>query len=335
MRSRRFVLLAVAGLLLPAVVPNGVGAQTEVDRAADEVARAAAEVAEAQRQVDAWAAQRGTILDQVVATLFSLEQTNAQLEDTSFELFDLRQAIFDTEARIRHIRAITETRAVEAYMNGATAGLFPIWSALNFEQSALLEETAASANRADANTLADLAVEKDHLADLHDGYEQTNVRLRELREHITKESHALQELFTATDAQYTLSYVGLRDADAGYQQAVTELEAAQRRRAARAGVEPWRPIVQQYFPEYLVDQALNVMRCESGGNPDAVHPESGATGLFQFIAGTWAFSSVNAGFPSASRYDAEANVAAAAWLVGYSVRTGHPGGAWGHWVCRP
>jgi len=335
MWSRRLLPLALAGLLLPAVLPVGVNAQTEVDRAADAVARAAAQRAEAQHAVDAWAARRGTVQDQVMAALFALEQTNSQLERTSFELFDLREQIFDAEGRIRDLRDITETRAVEAYMNGAASGLISIWSASNFEQSALLEETAASAKRAETLELASLAMERDHLADLQDGYGQSQERSRSLREEIKSQSQALEELFAVVDAEYALSYAGLREADAGYRRTVTKWEAAQRRRAARAGVEPWRPLVQQYFSEDVVEPALAVMLCESRGNPDAVHPESDASGLFQFLGGTWAFASVNAGFPGASRFDAEANVAAAAWLVDYSIRTGHPRGAWGHWVCQP
>ena len=338
MRTRQILPLVLAGLLLPAVFSRavpGVRAQTEVDRATDEVARAKAERAEAQRMVDEWADRRGTVQDQVMAALFSLEQANTQLERTTFELFDLREEVFDAEARVGHLREITETRAVEAYMNSAASSLFPIWSASNFEQSALLEETAASAQRANLLEVAHLVTERDHLAELQDGYRRNLARLRILREDIESQGHALQQLFAVVDAEYASSYEGLEEADAGYQRAVSEREAAQRRRAARAGVEPWRSLVQQRFPEDLVEQALRVMRCESGGNPDVVHPESNATGLFQFLAGTWAFASVNAGFSGASRFDAEANVAAAAWLVGYSIRTGHPGGPWGHWVCQP
>jgi predicted nucleic acid-binding Zn-ribbon protein len=338
MRIRRLVPLLLVGLMLPVVIPGGTsraGAQTEVDRAADAAARAAAERAEAQGIVEAWAARRGTVQDQVVATLFSLEQTNRRLESVAFDVFDLRQEIFDAEARVRDLREITEERAVAAYMNGSSPGALSLWSASNFEETALLEETVASAQRADATELSNLATERDHLADLQAGFEQNQEQIRVLREDIKRETHALQDLFAVIDAEYAASFAGLEQADEAFRRAVSEVEAAERRRAALAGVETWRPLVQQYFPEDLVEQALRVMRCESGGNPDAVHPDSDASGLFQFLAGTWAFASIQAGFPAASRFDAEANVAAAAWLVGYSIRTGHPGGAWGHWVCQP
>jgi hypothetical protein len=291
--------------------------------------------AEAQAEVDAWAIRRGTVEDQVLAALFSLQQTNEELESVAFGVFDLREAILDAEARVRHLREVTELRAVEAYMDGSTAGALAFWSASNFEQSALLEETAASARREDAIELSNLAAERDGLAALQSAYEGTQDRLRTLRAEIESEGRTLQELFAAIDARFVASYQGLQRADTSYLQAVTAAEAAERRRAARAGAETWRPLVEQYFPADLVEEALAVMQCESSGNPDAVHPDSDATGLFQFLAGTWAFASINAGFPGASRFDAEANVASAAWLVGYSIRTGHPRGSWGHWVCQP
>jgi len=248
---------------------------------------------------------------------------------------ELREAIFQAEARVSRLRDITETRAVEAYMTGTVSEAFTVWSASNFEQSVLLEETAASAQRKDSLELANLASERDRLADLQGSYKRREAGLRVLREQAKDQGDALLELFAAVDADYVVSYQGLQQADADYQQAVSVAEAARRRRAARAGVEPWRTMVQQYFAGPLVEEALRVMSCESGGNPDAVHPGSDATGLFQFLAGTWAFSSVEAGFPGASRFDAEANVAAAAWLVDYSIKTDHPRGAWGHWVCQP
>jgi hypothetical protein len=338
MRFRHLVPLLLAGFLLPVIIPGGVpeaGAQTEVDRAEEAVDRAAAERTAAEAMVEAWATRRGTIQDRVMATLFSLEQTNDELEGVAFEVFDLREAIFDAEARVRSLREITEARAVQAYMNGATPGALSIWAASTFEQTALLEETAASAQRADSIELASLATERAELAVLQEGYQQTHQRLSSLREDIMREGHALQDLFAQIDAEYVTAYEGLQRADGAFQRALSEAEAAERRRAALAGVEPWRPLVEHYFPGDRVEEALRVMRCESSGNPDAVHPESDASGLFQFLAGTWTFASIRAGFPGASRFDAEANVAAASWLVEYSIRTAHPRGAWGHWVCQP
>lgn len=44
-------------------------------------------------------------------------------------------------------------------------------------------------------------------------------------------------------------------------------------------VEQWREVIAEY--DWPVEQALLVVSCESEGDPDAVNPSSGATGLFQ------------------------------------------------------
>ncbi len=98
-------------------------------------------------------------------------------------------------------------------------------------------------------------------------------------------------------------------------------------RTYSAGVEQWRPLVAAYFRPGDVDRALRIMRCESGGNPNAKNPGSSASGLFQHLGKYWATRSAAAGFAGASIFDPTANVATAAWL------RDQPGG-WGHWECR-
>ena len=98
-------------------------------------------------------------------------------------------------------------------------------------------------------------------------------------------------------------------------------------------VAEWRPLAELYFPSELFDEALSVIRCESKGDPLAYNPRSGASGLFQFIPGTWSWASVNAGFSGASPFNPEANVGTAAWLVQTSLNQGND--AWSHWSCKP
>lgn len=94
----------------------------------------------------------------------------------------------------------------------------------------------------------------------------------------------------------------------------------------------WRPLLEAHFAPDLVLDALVIIQCESLGDPEAVNPYSGASGLFQFMPGTWAVASVRAGVGDESVFDAEANVIAASWLAEYyRSRTGNP---WGPWSCR-
>ena len=71
-----------------------------------------------------------------------------------------------------------------------------------------------------------------------------------------------------------------------------------------------------------VQWAINVAYCESRYHPNSVNSDSGASGLFQFMPGTWS------GTPWASQspFDPVANAQAAAWL--YS----HYGP--GRWTCQ-
>ena len=88
-------------------------------------------------------------------------------------------------------------------------------------------------------------------------------------------------------------------------------------------VEEWRALVSAYFAPEHVDLALRIISCESGGDPNAQNPRSGAAGLFQHIPRYWDARVAAAGMPGGSIFDPIANVAASAYLA-YS-------DGWRHW----
>jgi hypothetical protein len=100
----------------------------------------------------------------------------------------------------------------------------------------------------------------------------------------------------------------------------------------RPAVEAWRPLVEIHFAPDLSEHALEIIQCESLGDPNAVNPYSGASGLFQFMPGTWAVASVQAGVGDRSVFDGEANIIAASWLAEYYRSRGLD--PWRPWVCR-
>ena len=59
-----------------------------------------------------------------------------------------------------------------------------------------------------------------------------------------------------------------------------------------------------------VQWAMNVAWCESRYHPNSVNYSSGASGLFQFLPSTWAFTP----YASYSPFDPKYNALAAAWL---------------------
>lgn len=89
-------------------------------------------------------------------------------------------------------------------------------------------------------------------------------------------------------------------------------------------IEDWRPLVSLFFEDDDVGRALDVIACESGGNPLAKNPRSTASGLFQHLASLWEERSLRAGWEGADVFDPVANVAVAAWLT-------YEFGGWSHW----
>jgi Transglycosylase SLT domain len=87
--------------------------------------------------------------------------------------------------------------------------------------------------------------------------------------------------------------------------------------------EAWRELVAEHFcHNYAVEEALHVIACESNGDPDAVNPISGTTGLLQIDPG-W-FDHPEMGDP----FDPEDNIAFGGWLWRET-------GGWSHFHCRP
>ncbi|MEX2280368.1 MAG: transglycosylase SLT domain-containing protein [Acidimicrobiia bacterium] len=90
-----------------------------------------------------------------------------------------------------------------------------------------------------------------------------------------------------------------------------------------------RALVTEHFEAADVNRAIRVAWCVSAFNPSTINPATGASGLFQHLPENWAEYSTEAGFPEASVFDPEANIAVAAWML-YEL----PGG-WSHWDCLP
>jgi hypothetical protein len=92
-------------------------------------------------------------------------------------------------------------------------------------------------------------------------------------------------------------------------------------------VERWRDLVEHYFHPYDVDEGLRIIRCESGGDPDAKNSRSSASGLWQNLGKYWEGRSRAAGIPGADIFDPVASTIVAAWLT-YETR-----GGFHHWTC--
>jgi hypothetical protein len=152
-------------------------------------------------------------------------------------------------------------------------------------------------------------------------YERNSV-LREARNQRTRD---------AQDAQVQAWAKELAQGMATYQaqlKAIAAAKAVAAQYAALSNHPPPPPYIAKIINDAFsplgpraVQWAINVAYCESRYHPNSVNTDSGATGLFQFMAGTWSGTP----WASQSRLDPVANAFAAAWLY----KTYGPG----RWSC--
>ncbi len=319
--------IAVGSLVALLAAPAAAQTQRQVD---DAEARSST----ARRELDDAVAARDDAEAHLALALADYEAANAELERLVFATAELEGRVVAQETRTRELRRRVERLVVAAYITGRPDPVATTFDIAPGPERVMVEQVAAAQSTRAGAELEGLGEARAALSELRRRYDDDRAREAELRAGITARAAILGGLLDTTDAGVAGALDAVAAADRAYQDALTAYEEEQRRLAALGGVLRWRPLVEQYFPPERVTEALRVMHCESRGNPDARHPASDASGLFQFLAGTWAFASPRAGFPGASRFDPEANVASAAWLVEYSIRTNHRWGPWGRWTCR-
>jgi len=334
----RFLRTLFIAALFAAIFPSAHAGAESVEDAAEDVSEASGAVGDAQRDrarlreaIESLSSTRSQVLDQLLSTLDEYERRNAELEEVTYLVANLRSRLVDTELDVTELRAAVQERAIRAYMRGTFEANTVIWTSASFQEAAILMQAVEGSSARDADALRNLNSTRRLLGDLRQDYETVRGRLLEIRDQLGGLASDLESRFSAADSSLAQAYRDLDQADRRYQSALTDLEEAQRKLATFRGSGQWRPIVTRYFRPALVEDALFVMQCESSGNPDATNPINGAAGLYQFLSGTWTYASAGAGFGGSSRYDAEANIAAAAWLAHrYQDRGSSP---WSPWSC--
>ncbi|MDH3306126.1 MAG: transglycosylase SLT domain-containing protein [Acidimicrobiia bacterium] len=337
MRPSRPSLLLVLLLLVLLALGSVTAASAET-----ELEKARREAQETSRARDA--ADRRLQEDQAVAddfesrlqrTLDDYRATNGELERIGLTIAGLRHDMDVLRSDIRQLDADAQTRAVDAYMRRVGIDDSALMLSDSFGSMAMLDDSLDQISARDLAVFDELDTKRTELMLLQSqlGREQAQVEVLSAR--LDEQQLLLEVLFAEADAAVAEAFRTLEAVDEAYRVAQEQLAEAERKYRWTGSVSQWRALVETYFPPERVEEALRVMACESGGNPNAKNPHSTATGLFQFLDGTWAWSSVLAGYAGHSRLDPEANIAVAAWLVDYSIRSGHPYGAWGHWECQP
>jgi hypothetical protein len=331
---RRLAILLMFTMLVAAAIPVGAQSQQEVDEAeaaADAAARdaraAAAEHERLRGVLDA------TELD-LITTQDAYRLANDDLEAAVLAAAQIFAEVEAEEHEVRAGRNEADAAIAEAYMQSAGLG-GAFWLTDTVNDAAIVVGAFAEVRASAEEAALDLNAHRSELSSLHDRYVASQASLVERQAQLLVAADELDAAVARLGDEVARAFRAVEATDAAYRAAVDEVQEQQRRLNAIRGVEGWRTLVERHFPPWLVQQALEVMHCESRGNPDATHPRSGAAGLFQFLESTWAWASVSAGYGGASRYDPEANVGSAAWLVGHSIRIGDPRGPWAHWQCQP
>jgi soluble lytic murein transglycosylase-like protein len=318
-------------------------------------------------------ANRAEVEAQLLNTLENYQDLAFQLSSVSADLARLSDLIDLTGAALVAARQSVDRQGVEAYMQALSLPGGIVWSSDSIEDAMVADRTLAILAGVDEDEAAALAVSERDLQALDLQYQAEFRDVESLATQVEAEAALLQELFTLADLTVAAAIGEALAADAAYRSALDEVEQARaaeeelERQAERGttttvptavatsstgtttpvattipggisrplkpAVEQWRSLVASYFDPVMVDQALSIIQCESLGDPNAYNPYSGASGLFQFIPGTWAVTSVKAGFGGSSVFDPEANIASAAWLTSYYQGAGlNP---WTPWHCIP
>ena len=322
---------ASACVLAASLLVTSTGVAFGQSEAEVESARAEAEQAAARRR--GAAAETVGREQALVAAYGRYVAVTTELSDMTFELTALVDEARAAERALRDRRTRARRVAADAYVAAAAALLPGLHGARDLGDLALAADLRARVATARDERLPDLETASAELEGAHAQLDEARRRQKILRD----DAEAMLPELVDLVAHAHLDEAFAEDEEAGalarYELAVAELEAALR--SVSPGALRWRTLVERYFPDGTSWAALQVIACESGGNPFAVNEESGATGLFQFLEGTWVLAAAGAGYAGAQRTDAEASVAAAAWLVARSDSLSHPRGPWGHWQCQP
>ncbi len=334
--SRPFVILVVLlSLAVGAGAVQPASAESELEEARRLAEEAEQALDAADRRLEGRIDVATSIDQQLQFTLDGYRRTNAALEQLGLRVAQVRYEMDLLRADIRTLDRDAQARAADAYMRsvGGDGGAFLLSD--SYAMFATLGHSLDQLSDRDFEVFDELDAKRSTLLELQGELAADQRALAVLDAQLEQQKLDLEVLFTQVSAEVAEAYRTLAEVDAAYQAAQANLEEVERKYVWTGSVQQWRSLVEAHFPPDRVDEAMRVMACESGGNPNAKNPNSTATGLFQFLDATWAWTSVMAGYSGHSRLDPEANVATAAWLVGYSIRTNHPWGAWGHWECQP
>lgn len=365
MGLRRAGVAFFALVFLVAVLPVISHAQTTLDEAEDRRDSAYSLLAGAVRNREA---TEGRLL----AALEEYQRVSVLLASKAASVDRLGELVGTAGTEFARATARVDALAVDAYMEALSLPAGLVFESKNVQQAMLRGPIIRLLAGDDEDRATTLAVSRRNLDQLRTRMASELAAVSSLQVAAEAAADSLEKLFAEADREVAEAIGRARAADRAFRAELDRVERAQaaadelERQAERSttttttttqpapvlttssslppppsigtnplkpAVERWRLLVSSYFPAVWVESALRIVQCESLGDPDAYNPYSGASGLFQFLPGTWAVISPKAGFGGASVFDPEANIGTAAWLASYYQNLGRS--PWSPWYCTP
>lgn len=322
--------------------------------------------------VDDAVANRDSVAAQLAETITRINDLSAEMSIVAAALTKVEEQIVFADAEMTSVEAEIEDQAVDAYMDAIGFTPISFVSSDDVETAMVANVVVDEVVSSSREVVSDLIGKKRELESLEAQQQIKQDELDALKAELDAEVAHLEELFGQADSEVADAIRDAIAADQAYRDALSAVDVAKAKQEEQErqdnrpdppddpgdpttttssptttvppttpttsdwngdpGVEQWRELAEDYFPASRVDEALQIMGCESGGDPNAYNPYSGAAGLYQFLPSTWASTAPKAGFGGASPFDPEANIAAAAWLGKQYEDLGLD--FWQPWSCR-
>jgi soluble lytic murein transglycosylase-like protein len=226
-----------------------------------------------------------------------LAAASAQLTQLDLQMATLQGSVTDTQQRIDRERVQVKLLARALYAQPDSV------VALVFESTSVAEAVTR---------LSDLTAAGDRAAATKRALDQDLTRLSRQRDRLQADRDRTDMLKKQLESQFA-KLVAQVVAQRTMSPAPTQTPLT----LAPGSVSAIQQIILDAFaPLGAAAQAwaLRIAKCESNYNPYAVNKSSNASGLFQFLPSTWAFTPQHASSP----FDPAANAQAAAWLYNRS-----------------
>lgn len=258
--------------------------------------------------------------EQVVRLFDQLDHVSRVIESVRADIAWVRERISELSRSIETQQQQLNRRAAEAYMGGFAGGVDSVLGASSITDLQDALEFLDAVSQRDHDVLVSLEHRKAEIELQRIRLEALEVELRGRRKGLEAtvadlvEKLRRQQALLRERAEETAPDVPVRDPSTP-----TPLPSPSPPSPAPGRGAVTRLIRDQFasLGSGTAEVALCVAEAESGLDPLAVNPATGAAGLFQFLPSTWAGLSDLAGWDAASVFDARANAAVAAWTVGH------------------